>query len=519
MATTLADREKRTTTSWGAGPGAPRSRQAPRLVFGLALAALSALLGTWAFPPYGLWPLIFVAWVPMLVAQHHVLPRRWGWVAVGIGIGGYYVGYLHGVVSGGFAWWGACIPLAVGLVAGVAAMADRPLQEASGYVRFVFAFPLGWAAAEFLRGFVPALGTQGWVAYALFREPQLLQPVSVVGTAALNLLIFVVNWTIALAVLVALDRMRSRPRRLISTRVLAVSGLACALAVGVWVSSSLFMFRAAPPTVTVAAIQPGIHTPGPVDLSRDIAQTRLAASKGAKLVVWQEGTLWFKPQGTPVGAELSGLARQSHIYLVVGYKFVTARGQHNDATVIAPSGRYLGVYGKQHPAIMFGDDQTSVDAGTMPVYQTPFGRLATMICFDADFTDTARSAALHGAQILAVPTWDWEGQAPKHYGLLVFRAIENRLTIVKGEFSYDSVVIDPYGRMLASAITPKGTEETILARVPVGMGKTPLVSLGNLWGWLIVAGAVSTLVIAPKKRQTAVAGLDAGRGNGTPSND
>lgn len=519
MATTLADREQGTTSLAAAGPGAPRSRQAPRLVFGLTLAALSALLGTWAFPPYGLWPLIFVAFVPMLVAQHHVLPRRWGWVAVGIGIGGYYAGYLHGVVGGGFAWWGACIPLAVALVAGVGAIADRPLQEASGYVRFVVAFPLGWAAAEFLRGFVPALGTQGWVAYALFREPQLLQPVSVVGTSALNLLIFVVNWTIALAVLVALDRMRSQPRRLISTRVLVVSGLVCALALGVWVSSSLFMFRADPPTVTVAAIQPGIHTPGPVDLSRDIAQTRLAASEGAKLVVWQEGTLWFEPQGTPVGAELSGLSRHSHIYLVVGYKFVTARGQHNDATVIAPSGRYLGVYGKQHPAIMFGDDRTSVGAGTMPVYQTPFGRLATMICFDADFTDTARSAALHGAQILVVPTWDWKGLAPKHNGPLVFRAIENRLTIVKGEFSYDSVVIDPYGRILASAIRPEGGEATVVAKVPAATGKTPLVSLGNLWGWLIVAGAVSTLVIAPKKRRTAVVGMDGGRGHTQPPND
>jgi apolipoprotein N-acyltransferase len=259
------------------------------------------------------------------------------------------------------------------------------------------------------------------------------------------------------------------------------------------------MFQPDPAKVVVAAMQPGIHTPGAIDLSRDIAQTRVAASEGARLVVWQEGTLGADPHHTPIGAELSQLARQSHVYLVVGYRFVTARGQHNDATVISPSGTYLGVYGKQHPALMFADDQTSVDAGTMPVYQTPFGRVATMICFDADYTDTARSAARHGAQILAVPSQDPPGDASKHYGLLVFRAIENRLTIVKGEFSYDSLVIDPYGRILASAITPQGARASVVARVPVGSGSTPLVVLGDLWGWLLVAGAVLMMVLVHVK--------------------
>jgi apolipoprotein N-acyltransferase len=398
-------------------------RRAGRLAFGLALAGLSALLGTWAFPPYGAWPLIFVAWVPMLVAQHWILPRRWAWVAVGIGIGGYYAGYLRGVIDPSFAWWVLCIPIVVVVAAGLGAIRDRPRQEATGYVHFVLGFPLLWTAAEFLRGFAPGSGTQGYVAYALFREPWLLQPVSVLGINVLNLLILVVNWTIGLGVLACLQRRRPRTPKPFSGRVVAVSGLLCALAGGTWLGASLLMFQPDPAKVVVAAMQPGIHTPGAIDLSRDVAQTRVAASEGARLVVWQEGTLGADPHHTPIGAELSQLARQSHVYLVVGYRFVTARGQHNDATVISPSGTYLGVYGKQHPALMFADDQTSVDAGTMPVYQTPFGRVATMICFDADYTDTARSAARHGAQILAVPSQDPPGDASKHYGLLVFRAI------------------------------------------------------------------------------------------------
>lgn len=474
------------------------SHTAARFVFGLALAALSALLATWAFPPYGAWWLIFVAWVPMLISQHAVLPRRWSGLAVGIGIGGYYAGFLHGVLATSFAWWVAWIPVAVGLLAGLGSIGDRPYHEASGYARFIFGFPLIWTAVEFLRGFAPGIGTQGYMAYALFREPWALQPVSVVSINVLNLLILVVNWTIGLAVLVAIERRRKLNRPLISTRVLVVSALATALAVTVWVSASLLMFHADPPTVRVAAIQPGVHSQNGAELRRNIEQTRLAASQGARLVVWREKTLAGDPRHDAVGAQLSALARQTHIYLVVGFQVVTRRGQINDATVISPSGRYLGVYGKQHPALMFADDRTSLDAGSMPVYRTPLGRLATIICFDLDYTDTAREAALHGAQILAVPSWDPPGDSTKHYGMLVFRAIENRLTIVDAESAYDSAIIDPYGRILDSVVTPQGSRATLVADVPVGTGHTLLVTLGNFWGWLIVAVAAYMIVLGPR---------------------
>jgi len=61
------------------------------IVLGLTLAALSAALFTLSFPPYGLWPLVFVGLVPMIVAQHRVLPRRlsrldyWRWHVVANG--------------------------------------------------------------------------------------------------------------------------------------------------------------------------------------------------------------------------------------------------------------------------------------------------------------------------------------------------------------------------------------------------------------------------------------------------
>ena len=159
MATTLAEREQVLEPKIVGGPS--RAARRARFVLGLLLAGLSALLATWAFPPYGLWPLIFVAWVPMLVAQHRVLPRRWSSLAVAIGIGGYVAGYLHGVIDPSFAWWVACIPVVVAVAAGLGAVGARNFDEATGYAFFVFTFPLIWTAFEFLRGFAPGVGTQG----------------------------------------------------------------------------------------------------------------------------------------------------------------------------------------------------------------------------------------------------------------------------------------------------------------------------------------------------------------------
>jgi apolipoprotein N-acyltransferase len=104
-----------------------------------------------------------------------------------------------------------------------------------------------------------------------------------------------------------------------------------------------------------------------------------------------------------------------------------------------------------------------------------------------------------------VPSWDPPGDALAHYGLLVFRAIENRLTIIKADSAYDSAIIDPYGRILASAVTPRGARATLLARVPAGTGHTPQVRFGNLGGWITVSAALASLAVGPWRSQRSPA--------------
>ena len=100
------------------------------------------------------------------------------------------------------------------------------------------------------------------------------------------------------------------------------------------------------------------------------------------------------------------------------------------AAVFSPEAWLLGAYGMDHPGTFTGD--YSDERGGYPVWSTPSGGLAVILCYDLDFTDTARRTALAGAALAAVPSNDpVPSLADTHYTHLVFRAIENRVSLVK----------------------------------------------------------------------------------------
>ena len=55
---------------------------------------------------------------------------------------------------------------------------------------------------------------------------------------------------------------------------------------------------------------------------------------------------------------------------------------------------------------------------------------------------------------------------------------------------FDSVIVDPHGRVLAAAVTPQGAEATLVADVPLGGGRSLAVAWGDWVGWGSLAGLV-----------------------------
>jgi apolipoprotein N-acyltransferase len=477
------------------------------LVFGIALSLLSGLLAVWSLEDFHIELLAWVAFVPAIVAQHRVLPRRWSGLALGIAVGVLFQGYLGpGLSNAELPWYLYIYGLWVGLLVAAIAWRSRRFQERTNYRFFLVSAPVAWVALEFLRSTQSELlaGTWGNISYALYERPVVLQPISITGIFGLNLLILVVNWAIAGLVIAWLDRRNTPPDGAPVMRwpVAQKRAIATACALGVWIVGGTLMMASPPPTLRVAAIQPGAGTQDASgewdrlsdeeELANDIEQTRYAAAQGAELVVWREGGLGMDLRDAKINKPIRKLAGELGIYIAAGWGGTYDGLRLNEVATFAPDGEFLGTYGKSHPGTFAGD--FSDRRSEYIVYRTPFGGLGSIICYDLDFTDSARAVAKLGANVLAVSSNDVPGITEKHYAHLVFRSVETRLPTVKADGQFDSSVIDPYGRIIDRHLSAKGSRATLIDDIPTGSGDSLYVRFGDWIGWLCVGGLVILLL-------------------------
>lgn len=349
-----------------------------------------------------------------------------------------------------------------------------------------------WVGVEMIRGLIPTVGTWAFLPYALYFQPWLLQPISIFGIHGLSLLVVATNYVVAQVIISLFDLSMSFGlstgcRPLPVKRALRwMAGMSTALLL--WVGLSAAIMEAPAATVRVAAIHPAFRIQTQEGIERLFSLTREAARRGARLIVWNEGALPFDPRERYT-ARLRDLSVETGADLVIGYAVRTDRGLRNEVTVLSSEGQFLGLYGKDHPVVWAGE--ASITRGTYPVFRSQIGTIGAIICYDLDFTDTARKVVRNGARLLAVPSSDWPGIAHKHYTHLVFRAIENRVSVVKADVGFDSAIIDPYGWILQRRITPEPKTHVLVADVPLGGGRTPLHILGDWSGWLALGGLAS----------------------------
>lgn len=231
----------------------PQPAMRTRLALGLGMSVLSGLLAVWSLEDFHISALVWVALVPGLVAQHRVLPRRWSGLGLGITVGVLFQGYLGpGLSNADLAWYLYVYGLWIGLFVAALAARSRSFHEVTGYRWFLLATPLAWIGIDFVRSQLTEVfgGTWGFLAYALYERPAMLQPVSVFGVYGLQLLILVVNFALALAAIAWWDR-RYGPTDgspavalPLAGRRLAAAGMALAL----WMGTSAAMMRSPEPT-------------------------------------------------------------------------------------------------------------------------------------------------------------------------------------------------------------------------------------------------------------------------------
>ncbi|HEX7035383.1 MAG TPA: nitrilase-related carbon-nitrogen hydrolase [Pseudomonadales bacterium] len=507
---------------------AARASAASRVLAGTALAVLSGLLGLLAQPPFELWALIFVAFVPMVWAQHRLVPPAFAPAVPAIAIATFLVTQITpGLIQGGVAWYYHAFPLVIGALITLLGWPGRHFHARTRYRWLSVSFPLAWVAVDAARVFTgheTLGGTWGMPVYGLYEQAWLLQPLSVVGIFGLELLVLAINFALAHLLIAWLDERRppagvaaARRPALVSAAVVGAVSLA-------WVTASLVQFAGADPrpsdpalagpdgaSLRVATVQANSFHDPEIEFERLIEGTRRAAAEGAELIVWREGGLKFDPQRERTG-ELRSLAAETGAYLAIGYGVTEPDSlRRNEAVVLAPDGRFFGPYGKDHPGRFAGDHSDT--GGEYKVYDTGLGRIATIICYDLDFTDTARAMVRRGAEFIAVPSNDPPAIARTHYTHLVYRAIENGIAMAKADSMSDAAIIDPYGRILERIVHPFGAAEAreasetlrlppqiLVADVPKRDRLTLYARFGDWAGWLAIGGALLIFATHPIRR-------------------
>lgn len=507
-----------------------------RMVGGLALSLLSAVALIVIWQSHGnLWWLTFVAFVPMYVAQYRILPRRWSATPMALAFGGYYLAVsLLGstVMSVGVI---AAITLSFALIGFVFGLFLRPFAERTGYRWFVVQLPLIWVTIDLLVQNNELVGTYSWIGYRLGEAPQLIQPIAITGTPALNFLLQVINAAIALVVLALIDRRWPELADVpLSKRVLSWSVAIPVAAVSIWVVASFVMFNAVStrmgPSVRVAAVQPGLANAMPgtlIDVSggppdrtdeqriQDQAaqlsdMTRKAVAHGAKVVVWPEETLDYDPRVTHADW-IPALVRETNIYLVAGFTPDSNNSAApNTALLWSPDGQVAAVYFKTKRVLAEGE--AFKPGSVYPTVKTPFGVLGMIICFDIDFPDgPARTVARNGAQMILAPSIDFESVADVRTSSTVFRAVENRVAMVKADVAWDSVLAAPNGQVITRTVikTELGGEALLVADVPMGPGGAVFTKFGGYpfqWlAYLATAVMIGSMVVAWRRDRRAKA--------------
>lgn len=459
----------------------------------IAASVLSGLLLYLSFPKHDFSSLSWVALVPLLL----VLKNRKAASAFGLSL-------LCGLVFsfGLFFWvttivafkwfhflaWISFVSFFIALFGLILSVLENKWRIAA-----VLVAPALWVALEYLRSHASFIALP-WalLGHSQYRNIPLIQISAYTGVYGISFVIVMTNIAVRDLVLwggrtvikaPAQRKARQHPGRFPIAAVLAVS-LALLLVFGY---GAAVLSRPLPSAgeMAVTVIQGNYPTGGTMnqELQRRIMKTQERLTEDATregpstLIVWPEGAVdGFLREDPVLYQTVASLAAGSGAHFLVGStrrpKFGPAairKGRYfNSAFLVAPDGRFLGQYNKMRllpfseyvpfegkfswPSWLFSaNDKYFVPGSDFTVFKVGDGRFGAPICWENVFPDHVSAFVRRGANfIVNITNEAWFGDTAGPYQFLsmsVFRAVENRIAVVRAANSGVSCFIDPHGRI------------------------------------------------------------------------
>lgn len=524
----------------------------------LPAACCSAGLLALAMPGrVGWWPLLFFALVPLLLTVIQARPGRSGLAGFVFGVV-YNVALMYWILIvlgryGGLSPW-ISVPALLLLSMYMALypalfcwvlsrLAGRLHNSGRSLAPILWAAPVLWVGLEYLRSVLFSGFPWMDMGYGLFSQPELIQAADLGGHALLSFALVLCNTLIV----VLIDRQYHRTRRVtFSERLCVLAGVIFLVYVhgySMLQSRRIALVDSRAPHIRVAAVQGNIDQAEKwspeskaATVERYLNLSRQADEAApTQMLIWPETALPFYPQQEPALMErVADFTRNNSVALLTGsplFRLVPSGKAKpdvqyfNGAMLFDSDGKVRGQHAKQHlvpfgeyvpfrrylpflaPLVVdIGEFSKGTEKGPLVLGSM---RLGVLICYESIFPELAHATVIRGANLLVNISNDaWYGNSSAPYqswAMAVFRAVENKRSLVRAANTGISGLVLPTGQVLAKS--GLFTEAAPAAEVPLLAMTTFYNRYGYHFGQACAVGILGLLLLAFRvsRRQNAKA--------------
>lgn len=483
------------------------------LPFNTALAVLSGLLTSIAFPPYHLSAFAWVAFIPIFIASYNFVPplRFVLGVITGFSANLLILNWLwktfaaaHVSMMTTLACW-VLLSLLMGLYFGVFFFGYSYLPHHWSKPWFAAAF---WVILEHARSVLVTGFPWTLLAYSQSQNTYLIQTASVVGAWGISFLIILFVSSLS-EYLFHMDKKRRTHFIFVSVFILLLHAL------GARRLNSSFTEEGVPFKVSILQGNINQYQKWNDDYVTAIEQqyerlALVAAQNKPDLIIWPESAApgWI-PNEPLIASWAKAVVLKTKVPNLIGAVTRIEGKDYNAALLYDAQGNMINVYAKQH-LVPFGEyipfgqifarwipylgQLGTFHAGSGPVlFSVGAIRAVPNICYEALFAPLITTQVSIGANAIINITndgWFLDTSAPaQHYIANIFRAVENGVPVIRAANTGISAVIDAYGREVVRS--PLLTAGVYSATLSV---KSPSVTVYSRVGrylpqlcWIVVA--------------------------------
>jgi len=223
------------------------------------------------------------------------------------------------------------------------------------------------------------------------------------------------------------------------------------------------------------------------NITKSITMAENAADRGAKIICFPETFIsgfnlnYYKGNISALAEDINGkaisglrkVAKEKEIYIIAPIILKKGKGNtySNSAIVIDDTGDVIGTYSKNH-LWHLGETDYFQKGNGFPVFKTKYGKVGIMICYDANFPESARTLVLKGAKLIFMPC-AWRIQDKDFYDLIIpARACDNQVFIgavnicsMQEDLNLfgNSKIANPKGKIVAESL--KYSEDILIHEV------------------------------------------------------